>query len=109
MGGFYCLFNILDTCASTFGDACLESGVEGGYSIKLRLWYYVSIRKKAIPCTLKHLKNNKDKNLISINVLKFASVIINYCAALTVVATEHITDNPHPVLLNAVDNMSAHW
>ena len=54
------------------------------------------------------MKNNKDKNLISINVLEFVIVIINYCAALTVVVTEHVTDDPHLVLLNAVDKMSAH-
>ena len=91
--------------SSTFGDACLKSG--GGYSIKLKLWYFVSFPKDVVLCTLKHLKNNKDKNLISINVLKFVIVIINYYAALTVVAIEHVTDDPHPVLLNAVDNTSA--
>ena len=92
--------------ASTFGDACLESG--GGYSIKLKLWYFVSFPKDVVLRTLKHLKNNKDKNLISINVLEFVIVIINYCAAWTVVAAGQVTDDPHPVLLNAVDNTSAH-
>ena len=55
--------------ASTFGDACLESG--GGYSIKLKLWYFVSFPKDVVLRTLKHLKNNKDKNLIPINVIGF--------------------------------------
>ena len=32
--------------ASTFGDACLESG--GVYSIKLKLWYFVSFPKEVV-------------------------------------------------------------
>ena len=71
--------------ATTFGDLDLESG--GGYSIKLKLSYFVSFPKKVVFCTPKHLKNNKDKNLISINIPDCVSVIINYCTALTVVVT----------------------
>ena len=41
------------------------------------------------------------------NVLEFVIVIINYCAALTVVLTEYVTDDPHPVLLHVVDNTSS--
>ena len=80
--------NLIDQTpfASTFGDAYLKLG--GGYSIKLKLWYFVIFPKKVVLRTLNHLKNNKDKNLISINVLKFVIVIIKYCAALTVVLTE---------------------
>ena len=92
--------------ASTFGDACLES--RGGYSIKLKLWYFVSFRKDVVLRTLKHLKNNKDNNLIPINVLEFEIVIINYHAALIVVLTEHVTNNPYPVLLKAAENTLAH-
>ena len=68
----------------------------------------MSSPREVVLRTLKHMKNDKDKNMISINVLEFVIVIINYCAALTVVLTEHVTDDPHPVLLNAVDNTSAH-
>ncbi len=45
--------------------------------------------------------------LVLINVLEFVTVIINYCAALHVVWTSPITDNPHPVILNVTDNSSA--
>jgi hypothetical protein len=45
--------------------------------------------------------------LMSINVLKFVMVIINYCAALHVVWTIPVTDNPHPVILNVTDKSSA--
>ncbi len=45
--------------------------------------------------------------LVLINVLEFVMVVINYCAALHVVWTSPITDNPHPVFLNITDNSSA--
>jgi hypothetical protein len=45
--------------------------------------------------------------LVLINVLEFVMVIINYCAALNVVRTSPVTDNPHPVILNVTDNSSA--
>jgi hypothetical protein len=45
--------------------------------------------------------------LMSINVLEFVTVIINNCAALYVVWTSPITDDPHPVILNVTDNSSA--
>ncbi len=42
--------------------------------------------------------------LMLINVPEFVMVIINYCAALHVVWTSPITDNPHPVILNVTNN-----
>jgi hypothetical protein len=45
--------------------------------------------------------------LVSINVLEFVTVIINYCATLHVVWTSPVTDDPHPVILNVTDNSSA--
>ncbi len=45
--------------------------------------------------------------LMLINVLEFLMVIINYCAALHVVQTSPVTDDPHPVILNATNNSSA--
>ncbi len=56
--------------------------------------------------TLLHKKDNSDGRLISINVLEFVTIIINYCA-LHVVTTTSATNNPHPVLLNVTDNASA--
>lgn len=53
------------------------------------------------------MKDNKDGTLISINVLEFVTVIINYIAALHVIRTTNITNDPYPVLLNVTDNTSA--
>ncbi len=42
--------------------------------------------------------------LVLINALEFVTVMINYCAALHVVWTSPITDDPHPVILNVTGN-----
>jgi hypothetical protein len=56
---------------------------------------------------LLHKRDNTDGLLISINVLKFVTVIINYCAALHMVLSKNPTNDPYPVLLNVTDNASA--
>jgi len=53
------------------------------------------------------ITNNKSGKLISINVLEFIAIIINYAAALTVLINENPTDDPFPVLLNEADSSSA--
>jgi hypothetical protein len=53
------------------------------------------------------MKDNKDGKLISINVLEFVTVIINYIASLHVTTTTKIINDPYPVLLNITDNTSA--
>ena len=83
--------------ASTLGDACLDAG--GGYLLNLKNWYHVEFPDEVVRRTLKHFPNNDDKKLIPINVMEFLIVIINYCAALTVILTENITDDPYPVFL----------
>jgi hypothetical protein len=53
------------------------------------------------------MKDNKDGKLISINVLEFVTVIVNYIASLHVTTTTSIINDPYPVLLNITDNTSA--
>jgi hypothetical protein len=43
---------------------------------------------------------------VSINVLEFVMVIINYCAALHIFRTTKVTEDPHSVLLDITDNAS---
>ncbi len=57
--------------------------------------------------TLLNKKDNKDGCLISINVLDFVTVIINYCASIHVVMTMPTFNDPYPVLLNMTDNALA--
>jgi hypothetical protein len=90
--------------ATAFGDSCLEGA--GGYLISVGYWGHLPFPEEVIQQTLKCRKDNKDGQLISINALKFITVIINYCASLHVFMTRSITNNPHLVLLNVTDNAS---
>ena len=97
--------NSTDAHFTTFGDSCLEGA--GGYSTSLGFWWHLPFPDEIKSRTLLRKNNNKDGMLISINVLEFVTVIINYCAALHVVLTENVTEDRYPVLLNVTDNMSA--
>ena len=90
---------------TTFGDSCLEGA--GGYSISLGFWWHLSFPDEIKHRTLLHKQDNADGQLISINVLEFVTVIINYCAALHLILTENVTNDRYPVLLNVTDNTSA--
>ena len=61
---------------TSFGDRCLEGA--GGYSILLGFWWHIPFPEAVKQCTLLHKQDNKDGILISINVLEFVTVIINY-------------------------------
>ncbi len=89
----------------TIGDSLLEGA--GGFSITLGFWWHICFPDEVIQRTLQFRSNNADGMLVSINVLEFVTVIINYCAALHVVWTYPITDDPHPVILNVTNNSSA--
>jgi hypothetical protein len=94
-----------DPTASSYSDSCLDGG--GGYSTELNFFWYLTWSRAIYLRTLKFISDQSDPNFISINVLEFVSVIINYCAALTVIETTDFTDDPWPVLLAWCDNMSA--
>lgn len=94
-----------DPTASSYSDSCLDGG--GGYSTELNYFWYLTWSRAIYLRTLKFISDQSDPNFISINVLEFVSVIINYCAALTVIETTDFTDDPWPVLLAWCDNMSA--
>jgi hypothetical protein len=91
--------------ASLFGDSSLISC--GGYSSDLRFWCFIPFPDEIVARTLLHLKNNNDQNFISINVLEYVTVIINYCGALTAYIEDGFIDDPHPVVLCITDNVSA--
>jgi hypothetical protein len=91
--------------AMTIGDSSL--GGTGGFSVTVGFWWHISFPDKVVWHTLRFKTSNNNGMLMLINVLEFVMVIINYCAALHVVRTSPITDNPHPVILNVTDNSSA--
>ena len=80
--------------ASSYGDACLDAA--GGYSIDLKFWWHIKFPLEVVFRTLKYLPDNKSGKLISINVLEFVVVIIDYCAALTYSNTDRRRDRRSP-------------
>ena len=88
-----------------YGDSCLDGA--GGYSVDLGFWWHIKFPDEIIQRTLLYRANNDDGRLISINVLEFLTVIINYIASLHVWKLTTPTDDPYPVLLNITDNSSA--
>ncbi len=90
---------------TSFGESCLEGA--GGYSIMLGFWWHNPFLEGVKQRILLHKWDNKDGLLISINVFKFVTVIINYCATLHIITTTLVTNDLYPVLLNATDNASA--
>ncbi len=75
--------------------------------ISLGYWWHLPFPEEVIQQTLMHRKDNKDGQLISINILEFVTVIINYFASLHVFMMRSIMNDPHPVLLNMTNNASA--
>jgi hypothetical protein len=90
---------------TSFGNSCLEGA--RGYSTLLGYWWHILFPNGVKQRTLLHKKDNKDGRLISINVLEFITVIINYCALLHGVTTTSASNDPYSVLLNVTDNASA--
>ena len=91
--------------ATVFGDSSLEGA--GGYSTDMGFWWHIAFPDEIVKRTLIHRKNNKDGKLISINVLEYLTIIINYLASLHVIQTTSFTNDPYPVILNMTDNKSA--
>ncbi len=88
-----------------FGDSCLEGA--GGYSLSLGFWWHLPFPEEVKLHMLLHKHDKADGQLISINILEFVTIIINYCAALHMVLSTNPTNNPYSVLLNVTDNVSA--
>ncbi len=88
----------------TFGDSCLKGA--RGYSPSLSFWWHLSFSEEVKLCTLLHKRDNTDGWLISINVIEFVIVIINYYAAFHMVLGTNPTNDSYPVLLNITDNKS---
>ncbi len=91
--------------ATTIGDSLLEGA--GEFSTTLGFWWHIHFLDEVVQRTLRFKTNNEDSMLMLINVLECVMVIINYCAALHVVRTSPITNNPHPVILNVTNNSFA--
>ncbi len=88
----------------TFGDSCLKGA--RGYSLSLGFWWHLPFPEEVKLRMLLHKWDNADSWLISTNVLKLITVIINYCAALHMILSTNPTNDPYSVLLNVANNAS---
>lgn len=73
----------------------------------LKFWWHIEFPEEIKRQMLLYRKDKEDYTLISIKVLEFVAVIINYCATLNMTSTTSRTTDPHPVVLNIMDNRSA--
>ena len=91
--------------ATVIGNSSLEGA--GSFSVALGFWWHIHFPEEVIQRTLHFWKNNDDGKLISINLLEFITVMIGYIAALHIVQTSTVTDDPYPVILSITDNLLA--
>ena len=95
-----------DPSGTGYSDSCLRAA--GGFSLDMKFWWYIEWPDEVQKRTLRYVKNNKNGNLISINVLEYAALIINYIAATHYfrIHLDKVTD-PHPTTLLYADNSTA--
>ena len=86
-------------------DECLYGG--GGFSVEMKFWWHLAWPEEVRRHTKMFLPDNKSGKMISINVLKYATIIFNYAVALTVLDYNGFGDDIHPFLLNWEENTSA--
>ena len=92
---------------TAFCDSSLLAA--GGYSQELRFWWYLAWPNSIRQRTLKYIKNNNSGDLIDINVLEYAAILITYLASYHSI-TQHPPDHgadPHLVVLIRSDNSSS--
>jgi hypothetical protein len=92
--------------ALAFGDSSLLAC--GGYSTEFKFWWHLAFPQEIVEKTLLHIKSKQDNRLISINVLEYVTVILNYCGSLVALNQDGgVADDPHPTVLCVTDNTSA--
>ena len=84
--------------------ATAPSRLAGYIAPPICFWWHLDFPDEVLKMTKLFLPNNQTKTFVSINCLKYFTVIFNYCAALMVLIEEPITGDPHPVLVNVTNN-----
>ena len=73
----------------------------------MKLLLYLEWPKEILECNLKFIKKNKNGNLISINILKYAAGLINYAAAYHYFLIHPDPNDPYPVVKFFLDNTAS--
>ena len=90
---------------ATYRDASFDGS--GGFSLGALFWWHLVWPMEVVHLTRRFIRDKNSKKLISINVLEFVAIIINYATALTYVIENPDSSDPHPVSLNWADSKSA--
>ena len=99
-----------DPSFESFGDSCLFAC--GGFSLDLAYWWYIEwpeeIREKTLKYYIIKKRDPSTGELISINLLEFAVIVVNYLiSSLCLNDNPDITTDPYPSLINHADNTTA--
>ena len=94
-----------DPSGKAYGDSSLDAA--GGWSTDCRFWWYLEWSQEIRDRTLRFHKNNADGKLININVLEYASIIINYAAMTLYYRQNCNSSDPFPLALLFADNVAA--
>ena len=74
----------------------------------MQFWWYIEWPENIQKRTLRFIKNDKNNTLISINVLEYAALILNFIAATYYFRTYHKDkSDPYPTTLLYADNSTA--
>ena len=94
-----------DPSGTAWSDSSLRAA--GGYSINMRFWWYIEWPEEVTKHTLIYIRDNQTNDLVSINVLEYAGIIINYVASTHYFLLNPREDDPHPITLLIADNTTA--
>jgi hypothetical protein len=95
-----------DPNGTSDSDSSLDAA--GGFSFDMFYWWYFEWPPAVRQFTLKYIKSNKDGALISINVLEYAALIINFIAATHFfLKRSPSASNPTPTVMLFADNTTA--
>ena len=96
--------------AECHGDSSLDSA--GGWSTDMQFWWWHDWGDDIKARTLRFIKNGKSKELICINCLEYATVLINYaaCVCYWLIEGNSAAKNiPYPKVLIRADNKSSEF
>jgi hypothetical protein len=88
-----------------WSDSCLYAA--GGYSVDMGFWWYIKWPDEVRMRTLTFVRSNEHGQLVSINVLEYAGMLINYAAASHFYQHFPDTSDPFPKVLFFADNTAA--
>ena len=92
--------------ATAYGDSSLDAA--GGFCPELGFWWYIEWPQNIRARTLRFVKNNRQGNLIDINLLEYAALLITDIIANTRVSDLGIlATDPNPHVLYYGDNTTS--